>query len=56
MLYASLWKLWLERNNGVFRNHSKIVVGVVEFIVWIVSEWVSRRKEFNGVSLDDLNR
>lgn len=56
MLYATLSKLWWEKNNRVFRSQSKEVGEVVESIVWTVSEWVCRRKEFDGVSLDDHNR
>ena len=40
LVYATIWKLWLERNNRVCT----------------VSEWVSNRKEFAGISLEDLNR
>eukprot|EP00268_Persea_americana_P003216 TRINITY_DN10969_c0_g1_i9.p1 TRINITY_DN10969_c0_g1~~TRINITY_DN10969_c0_g1_i9.p1 ORF type:complete len:116 (+),score=13.54 TRINITY_DN10969_c0_g1_i9:312-659(+) len=56
VLYATLWKLWMERNNRLFRNRSKSVEEVVESIVWSVSEWVSRKKEFHGVPLEDINR
>ena len=48
VLYATLWKLWMERNNRHFRNRSKSVEEVVESIVWFLSEWVSRKKEFDG--------
>ena len=40
----------------MFTNKSKSVEEVVESIVWIVSEWVCNRKEFIGISLEDLNR
>ena len=55
-MYATCWKLWLERNNRVFRNKSNSVMDVVESIIWSVSEWASTRKEFNGVSMKDLIR
>ena len=29
---------------------------VVESIIWLVSEWASTHKEFNGVSVRDLYR
>eukprot|EP00268_Persea_americana_P003213 TRINITY_DN10969_c0_g1_i3.p1 TRINITY_DN10969_c0_g1~~TRINITY_DN10969_c0_g1_i3.p1 ORF type:complete len:105 (+),score=13.75 TRINITY_DN10969_c0_g1_i3:312-626(+) len=45
-LYATLWKLWMERNNRLFRNRSKSVEEVVESNVWSVSKWVSGEKEF----------
>ena len=55
MLYATLWKLWLERNNRVFRNKSNYI-GEVDSIVWSLSVWVRNRKKFEGVDLNDLNR
>ena len=56
VLYAILWKIWLERNNRVFRNKSSSMEEVVQSIVLSVSEWVSSRMEFLGVALEDLNR
>ena len=56
VLYATFWKIWLERNNRVFQNKSHSVEDVVDSIVWSVSEWVRKRKEFNSVDLFDLNR
>lgn len=53
-MYATLWKLSLEGNNRIFRNKSKLVEEVVDSIVWSVSGWVSKRKEFDGVPLEDL--
>ena len=50
------WKLWLERNNRVMRNESNPMEVVVESIVLTMSECVSKRKEFKGVSLEELNR
>ena len=55
VFYATHWKLSLERNKRVFRDTSSIEE-VVDSIIWSISEWVSRRKEFVGVSLEDLNR
>lgn len=55
VLYAILWKIWLERNNRMFRNKSSSMKEVVQSIVLSVSEWVSSRKEFLGVALEDLN-
>lgn len=52
MLYANLWKIRFERNNQVFINKRKSM----EEIVWLVSEWVYTRKEFEHVALEDLNR
>ena len=50
VLYASLWKLsW----TGILDSS---VEEVVDSAVWFVSEWVSRRKEFDGVPLEDFNR
>ena len=51
VLYATLWKLWLERNDRLFRNKSSSVDGVVRS----VSEWVRTKQEFEGVDLSDLN-
>ena len=51
--YASLWKLWLERNNRVFDNKRKSVDAIVDSIVWSVLEWVCKRKEFQGIIFDD---
>ena len=56
VLYATVWKLWLERNRRVFNNKSNAAEEIVESIVWIASEWVCKRKEFVGISLEDLNR
>lgn len=55
VLYATCCKLWLERNNRVFKNKSNLVEEIYEFIVWNVSEWASLKKEFDGVLLDVLN-
>ena len=38
VLYGTLWKLWLERNNKLFRNKSSSVDEVVQHIVWSVLE------------------
>lgn len=56
MSYATHWKISLEQNNRVFKNKSNLVERIVESIVWLVSEWVSKRKEFDGISLEDINR
>ena len=42
VLYATFWKIWLERNNRVFRKVSKPVEKVIESIVWTVSVWVCK--------------
>ena len=54
-MYAIVWKLWLERNIRVCNNKSKAAEEIFESIVWTMSEWVCKRKEF-GNSLEDLNR
>ena len=51
VLYATLWKLWMERNDRLFRHKSSSVDGVVRS----ASEWVRTKKEFKGVDLSDLN-
>ena len=56
VVYATVWKLWLERNRRVFINKSKSAEEVVESIVWTVWEWVCNCKHFIDVSLEDLNR
>ena len=38
------------------RNKSKSVEEVANSIVSSISEWAARRKEFNGVPLEDLDR
>ena len=38
LLYAFLWKVWLERNNRIFKNNGRIVEDIVEIIVRTVSE------------------
>ena len=55
-LYGTIWKLWLERNKRVFQNTSKSVKKVVESIVWSVSEWVEKRRQFSGVYLENPSR
>lgn len=55
-LYVGTWDIWLERNNRAFRNKSKSVDEIVQPIVWNVSEWETRKVEFEGVSLDAMNR
>lgn len=42
-------------NEIVFRNKSFEVNAAVDSIVWLVSCWASRSKEFDGVSISDLN-
>lgn len=44
----------LEGNDRIFRNKSKLVEEVVDSIVWSVLGWMSKRKEFDGVPLEDL--
>eukprot|EP00268_Persea_americana_P031555 TRINITY_DN3077_c0_g1_i1.p1 TRINITY_DN3077_c0_g1~~TRINITY_DN3077_c0_g1_i1.p1 ORF type:complete len:146 (+),score=15.04 TRINITY_DN3077_c0_g1_i1:2680-3117(+) len=56
LLYAFLWKVWLERNNRIFKNNSRTVEDIVEIIVRTVSEWATTKDAFQGVFLDDLNR
>ena len=56
VLYATVWKLWLERNRRGFNNKSKATEEIVESIDWTLSSWVGKRKEFAGISLEDLNR
>lgn len=48
LLYAFLWKVWLERNNRIFKNRSRTVEEIVEVIPKVVSEWVRQMhlKEF----------
>ena len=55
-LYAGLWKLWIERNNRFFQNKCKRPEVIVRSVVWVFSEWVIRKAEFLGVSLEALNR
>eukprot|EP00268_Persea_americana_P006524 TRINITY_DN12355_c3_g1_i1.p1 TRINITY_DN12355_c3_g1~~TRINITY_DN12355_c3_g1_i1.p1 ORF type:complete len:248 (+),score=21.79 TRINITY_DN12355_c3_g1_i1:391-1134(+) len=55
-LYAGLWKLWLERNSRIFKNKSKSFVQIVQSIIWNILEWASKKAEFEGVALEDLNR
>ena len=54
--YGIIEKLWLERYNRVFRNNCKSVKEVVDSVVCSVSEWVVKRREVLGVSLEDLTR
>ena len=56
VLYAVCWKIWLARNNHVFKNKSNLVEDVVASIIWSASEWVLSRIEFKGVCLEDLSR
>lgn len=55
-IFAGVWRLWLERNSRGFRNKKATVEEVADSIVWSVSNWASRDKEFEGVSLHDQNR
>lgn len=54
-LFACLWKLWLERNSRVFTNTSTRVDNIVDSIVWTVSGWASKEKDFIDMSMFDLN-
>lgn len=55
MLYATLWKLWFDMNDRLFKNKSSYVDEIVWSIVWSVLEWVRTKYEFEGVDLSDLN-
>ena len=55
-IYATVWKIWLERNRRVLRNVSKSVEEITQSIVWNVSEWASIRKKFGEISVTDFNR
>ena len=56
MLYGACWKIWLERKQQIFNNKVRPVEEIVDNIIKIVSEWASKRIEFDGILLDDLNR
>ena len=38
VVYATIWKIWLERNRTVFRSISKPGKEIIQSIVWNVSE------------------
>lgn len=54
-LFVVVWKIWLKRNNRVFRDRSNEVAMVVDFFVSSVSECTSRAQEFVDVPLHDLH-
>ena len=49
VLYVVCWKIWLARNNRVFKNKINSVEDVVAPIIWSSSEWMLSRKEFKCV-------
>lgn len=53
--FVGCWKIWIERNNRVFNGKSKNVSDIVDVIVWFVSNWASKDKVFQDVSLPDLH-
>lgn len=55
-LFAGLWKIWIERNRGVFETKSSEVFVVVDSIVRAVSDWASRGKQFEDILLHDMYR
>eukprot|EP00268_Persea_americana_P011449 TRINITY_DN14837_c1_g6_i1.p1 TRINITY_DN14837_c1_g6~~TRINITY_DN14837_c1_g6_i1.p1 ORF type:complete len:126 (+),score=12.32 TRINITY_DN14837_c1_g6_i1:49-426(+) len=57
-LYTSMWKIWLERNNEIFRCKSKSVDEIVQYIVWTVSKWESNAgaSDFVGIRMEVLHR
>lgn len=54
ILYATFWKLWLQSNNRIFKNKSGSREEIVETIIRTVSEWASKKDEFEGISLEYL--
>lgn len=54
ILYATFWKLWLQSNNRIFKNKSGSREDIDETIIRTVSEWESKKDEFEGISLEDL--
>lgn len=54
MVYATFWKLWLEKNNRISNNKSQSVEEIVDNIVRIVPEWASKRDQFEGIFLKDI--
>lgn len=56
MLYATARKLWLERNNKVFKNKSKTSEDIVDANFWTVSEWVIKKYESKGIPFEAINR
>lgn len=46
LLYAFLWKAWLERNNRIFKNKGRTVEEIVEISARAVSELVSKTEAF----------
>lgn len=54
ILNATFWKLWLQSNNRIFKNKSGSREEIVETIIRTVSEWASKKDEFEGIALEDL--
>lgn len=40
----------------ILKNKSQSVEEIVDNIVWIVSQWGSKRDEFEGIFLEDITR
>lgn len=55
MLVATLWSVWLERNRWVFQNERKGIHTVVDLILYEISIWAARCKEFEGYSLAEIS-
>lgn len=54
--YASLWSLWIPRNELVFRNMSIQSVQVAELVKTRVALWIKGKHNIRLYSVDDFRR
>lgn len=53
--YVSLWSVWKERNDRVFRSSSMPMEDLVHLVLLRMAKWVSsREEEFDSIKVDGI--
>lgn len=55
VLVLTLWNVWDQRNRRIFNNEKKCTM-VVNLIIYQVSQWAAKCREFEGYSSADISR
>ncbi|KAL4184665.1 hypothetical protein AMTRI_Chr10g2230 [Amborella trichopoda] len=53
---ATVWVLWLERNEGVFQGHKNEVSGLFHKVTSLVTFWASTHNIFGGIPMSSFLR
>ncbi|CAN0921772.1 hypothetical protein LINGRAHAP2_LOCUS32762, partial [Linum grandiflorum] len=56
MMHATLWSVWLERNNRIFRDESRTTNQIFHKIMRLVGSWLHSWGLFSDMLLSDWHR